>query len=121
MNLILIANWTPVLYSVVNYVHYILAYLPAVSVVIRSYALFERICGRPYCLQGGHSSLKITLTRLNLTLADHKDANLIRKNGSEKCHIKHFTLECMVFLCIYRRGIFVVTNRYDVKFASRLV
>jgi len=57
MNLILIANWTPVLYSVVNYVHYILAYLPAGSVVIRSCALFERIRRRPYCLQGGHGSL----------------------------------------------------------------
>jgi len=61
MNLILIANWTPILYSVVNYVHYILAYLPAGSVVITSCALFERIRGRPYCLQGGHGSLKITV------------------------------------------------------------
>src|SRR6218665_1542649 len=60
MNLILIANWTPILYSVVNYVHYILAYLPAGSVVITSCALFDRIRGRPYCLHGGHGSLKIT-------------------------------------------------------------
>jgi len=60
MNLILIANWTLVLYSVVNYVHYMLTYLPAGSVVTRSCALHECIRGRPYCLQVGHGSLKIT-------------------------------------------------------------
>src|SRR6218665_2156689 len=42
------------------YIIYSLTYPRAGSVVTRSCALFERIRGRPYCLQGGHGSLKFT-------------------------------------------------------------
>ena len=88
MNLILIANWTPVLCSVVNYVHYILSYLPAGSVVIRICALFERIRGRPYCLQDGHGSLKITIlvfsskTYREECIAEDFNANTVAVTGS---------------------------------------
>src|SRR6218665_1033983 len=37
-----------------------LTYLPAGSLVTKTCALFEHIRGWPYCLQGGHGSLKFT-------------------------------------------------------------
>src|SRR6218665_3574 len=51
---------------------------------------------------------------LHLTLTDPHDANLIRKYGIEKCHIKHLTLGRMVFACTYRGGTFMVGNRDEV-------
>src|SRR6218665_3818657 len=58
------------------YIIYSLTYPRAGSVVTRSCALFERIRGRPYCLQGRHGSLKFTKVRIRVRVVIRKYAEL---------------------------------------------